>query len=233
MWAEYEELNTRKGKLRPELSRTATAEKNLPARCQTCSLEHMPPDSAFSSFPVLSTSRFHLRQIQPSDAEAVFQIKSDPEVTHCYGREAHRSLQETQAWIQRIQDTYAQRDGIMWAITFKTRDFPVGSCNYWPLDPESHCAEIGYELNRTAWSQGIMSEVLPIIISYGFKELGLNRIEANPLGKNTRSSNVLVKLGFTHEGTLRQRVLFRDSYEDQMCFSLLKNEWTKTMAPPK
>ena len=78
-----------------------------------------------------------------------------------------------------------------------------------------------------------MSEVLPIIISYGFKELGLNRIEANPLGKNTRSSNVLVKLGFTHEGTLRQRVLFRDSYEDQMCFSLLKNEWTKTMAPPK
>jgi hypothetical protein len=40
----------------------------------------------------------------------------------------------------------------------------------------------------------------------GFKELGLNRIEANPLAKNSRSNNVLVKLGFTHEGTLRQRV---------------------------
>jgi RimJ/RimL family protein N-acetyltransferase len=58
-------------------------------------------------------------------------------------------------------------------------------------------------------------------------ELELNRIEATPLGKNNRSSNVLVKLGFTHEGTLRQRVLFRDSYEDQVYFSLLKNEWTK------
>ena len=192
----------------------------------------MSLDAAFSSFPLLSTHRFQLRQIEPGDAEAFFQVKSDPQVTHCYGREAHPSLQDTQAWIQRIQDTYTQREGIMWAITFKTRDFPIGSCNYWPLDPESHCAELGYELNRTAWRQGIMAEVLPIIISYGFTELGLNRIEANPLAKNGRSSNVLVKLGFTHEGTLRQRVLFRDSYEDQMYFSLLKNEWTEKTAPP-
>ena len=205
--------------------------KGLQAHRHKCSLEHMPFDAAFSSFPVLSTHRFHLRQIQPGDAEAIFQIKSDPEVTHSYGREAHRSLQETQGWIQRIRDTYAQHEGIMWAITSKTRDLPVGSCNYWPLDPESHCAEIGYELNRTAWGQGIMSEVLPIVISYGFKELDLNRIEATPLGKNKRSSNVLVKLGFTHEGTLRQRVLFRDSHEDQMYFSLLKSEWTKATAP--
>ena len=191
----------------------------------------MPLDAAFSSFPILSTHRFHLRQIQPSDAEAFFEIKSNPEVTASYGREPHQSLQDTQAWIQRLQDTYTQREGIIWAISFKTRDFPVGSCNYWPLDPESRCAEIGYELNRTAWGQGIMSEVLPTIISYGFKELELNRIEANPLAKNSRSASVLVKFGFTHEGTLRQRVFFRDFYEDQMHFGLLKKEWAEATAP--
>jgi hypothetical protein len=88
----------------------------------------MSLDAAFSSFPLLSTDRFRLRRIEPGDAEAFFQIKSDPEVTHSYGREAHRSTQDTQAWIQRIEDTYTQHDGIMWAITFKTRDFPIGSC---------------------------------------------------------------------------------------------------------
>jgi [ribosomal protein S5]-alanine N-acetyltransferase len=76
-----------------------------------------------------------------------------------------------------------------------------------------------------------MSEVLPIVISYGFKELDLNRIEATPLGKNNRSSNVLAKLGFINEGTLRQRILFRDSYEDQVYFGLLKNEWTTAARP--
>jgi ribosomal-protein-alanine N-acetyltransferase len=184
-------------------------------------------DAAFSSFPVLSTHRFHLRRIQPGDAEAFFQIKSDPEVTDSYGRDPHRSLEDTQAWIRRLEDTYSQREGIMWAITSKTRDVAIGSCNYWPIDPESHCAEIGYELNRTAWGQGIMSEVLRTVISYGFKELGLNRIEATPLAKNSRSNNVLVKLGFTHEGALRQRVFFRGFYEDLIYFSLLRNEWTE------
>ncbi|MBV8216793.1 MAG: GNAT family N-acetyltransferase [Verrucomicrobia bacterium] len=186
----------------------------------------MSLDAAFSSFPVLSTHRFHLRQIQPSDAESFFQIKSDPEVTSSYGREPHRSLQDTQAWLQLVQDNYTHHQGIMWAITFKTSDFPIGSCTYWHLDPESHCAEIGYELNRTAWGQGIVSEVLPTVISYGFTELELNRIEAIPFAKNSRSTNVLVKLGFTHEGTLRQRDLFRGSYEDLMYFGLLKQEWT-------
>jgi [ribosomal protein S5]-alanine N-acetyltransferase len=187
----------------------------------------MPLDAAFSSFPLLSTNRFHLRQIQPSDAEAFFQIKSDAEVTSSYGREPHRSLLDTKAWLQLVQDTYAQREGLLWAITHKTRDLPIGSCTYWHLDPESHCAEIGYELNRTAWGQGIMSEVLPTVISYGFKELGLNRIEATPLAKNARSSKVLLKLGFTHEGTMRQRVLFRGVYEDLMYFGLLMTEWTE------
>jgi ribosomal-protein-alanine N-acetyltransferase len=187
----------------------------------------MPLDAAFSSFPLLSTNRFHLRQIQPSDAEAFFQIKSDAEVTSSYGREPHRSLLDTKAWLQLVQDTYAQREGLLWAITHKTRDLPIGSCTYWHLDPESHCAEIGYELNRTAWGQGIMSEVLPTVISYGFKELGLNRIEANPLAKNGRSSKILLKLGFTHEGTMRQRVLFRGVYEDLMYFGLLMTEWTE------
>lgn len=69
--------------------------------------------------------------------------------------------------------------------------------------------------------------VLRTVISYGFKELGLNRIEATPLAKNSRSSNVLVKLGFTHEGTLRQRVFFRGFYEDLIYFGLLRNEWTE------
>jgi [ribosomal protein S5]-alanine N-acetyltransferase len=191
----------------------------------------MSLDAAFSSFPVLSTPRFHLRRIQRGDAAAFFQIKSDPEVTCSYGREPHHSLQDTEAWLPRLEDSYSQREGFVWAITFKTRDFPIGSCNYWHLDPESRCAEIGYELNRAAWGQGIMSEVLPTVISYGFTELGLNRIEATPLAKNGRSINVLVKLGFTHEGTLRQRVSFRDSYEDLMYFGLLKNEWAEATVP--
>jgi len=65
------------------------------------------------------------------------------------------------------------------------------------------------------------------VIAYGLNDLGLHRIEANPLGHNAPSANLLLKLGFTLEGTLRQRCLFRGQNFDQLYFGLLEDEWRK------
>lgn len=78
-----------------------------------------------------------------------------------------------------------------------------------------HCAEIGYELHRAYWRQGMMTEALPAVLTYGFTKLGLHRIEADPFARNTRSTSLLLKPGFTHEGTLRQRFFFRGHFENQ------------------
>jgi len=36
---------------------------------------------------------------------------------------------------------------------------------------------------------------------------------------------LLLKLGFIYEGNLRQRYSFRDRFEDEHYFGLLKDEW--------
>ena len=59
----------------------------------------MSIDAAFTHFPSLTTNRLHLRQIQPTDAEAFFAIKSDREVMDFYGDEPHQSLEDTHALI--------------------------------------------------------------------------------------------------------------------------------------
>ncbi|HLX39399.1 MAG TPA: hypothetical protein VKR42_02665 [Ktedonobacteraceae bacterium] len=41
----------------------------------------MSIDAAFTHFPSLTTNRLYLRQIQPTDAEALFAIRSDRAVT--------------------------------------------------------------------------------------------------------------------------------------------------------
>ena len=74
-----------------------------------------------------------------------------------------------------------------------------------------------------------MIEAISAILNYGFTELGLHRIEANPLAGNRASRNLLLKLGFTYEGNLRQRIFFRDHFEDQNYFGLLKDEWVKSV----
>src|ERR1700676_5011838 len=174
----------------------------------------MTIDAAFTHFPTLTTNRLYLRQIKPTDAEALFAIRSDREVTESYGQEPQQSLDDSYKLIQRIQTFYDQRDAIFWGITLKGEDTVIGTYTFWNFGPGFHCAEIGYELNRAYWQQGIMAEAISAILTYGFTELGLHRIEANPGAENTPSRSLLLKLGFTFEGNLRQRYFFRGHFED-------------------
>ena len=70
-----------------------------------------------------------------------------------------------------------------------------------------------------------MAEALTAIISYGFDEMGLRRIEAIIDIANERSKGVLLKLGFQYEGNLRQRYRIGDRFEDEHYFGLLRDEW--------
>ena len=74
-----------------------------------------------------------------------------------------------------------------------------------------------------------MAEAIAAILTYGFTELGLHRIEAVTDPRNTPSKSLLLKLGFTYEGNLRQHFFFRDQFLDAHYFGLLQNEWLKSV----
>ncbi len=187
----------------------------------------MTPNPAFTQFPTLTTRRLMLRQMQPTDADAFFAIKSDPKITTPYGQEPHQSIADTQAWMQRHQGYYERCEALLWSMTLKGVDTVIGSCLFWNFDSDFHTAEIGYELNRAFWQQGIMTEAVACALSYGFRNLGLHRIEAVILAENMASKRLLRKLGFMYEGELRQRSYFREMYHDQLYFGILSDEWLK------
>jgi ribosomal-protein-alanine N-acetyltransferase len=63
-----------------------------------------------------------------------------------------------------------------------------------------HRANLGYDLQTEFWNKGYMTEALKTVIDFGFKELGINRIEAEVMQGNATSERVLAKLGFINEG---------------------------------
>ena len=189
----------------------------------------MSIDDAFTQFPTLTTNRLRLRQLRPADAEALFAIRSDPVGTEFMGQEPHQTLEDTQKLIQRLQISYEQRNSLLWCITFKGEDTAIGTCMFFSFNFDFHYAEAGYDLHRAYWRQGIVSEAMSAVLTYGFTELELHRIEADVAPDNTRSKNLLLKLGFTFEGNLRQRYFFRGQFEDEYYFGLLKDEWLKSV----
>ena len=69
-----------------------------------------------SSFPELVTERLRLRAPSPRDATAVLAVVGDPEVTRYHSVPTLTTLAEAHAALERLEQRYAARDAIRWAI---------------------------------------------------------------------------------------------------------------------
>ncbi len=178
----------------------------------------------FDKFPQLETENIILRQIKSSDAEAIFQFFSDVDVLKYHNIEVFFNIERAVRLIYHWDDRFLSRKGIRWGITRKGDNTIIGTCGYRFWGKPLFCAEIGYELKKDYWRQGIMSDALKTIIKFGF-ESQLNRIEATVMLKNTPSMSLLGKLGFIEEGILREYGFWKEQFHDLKIFSLLKKDY--------
>lgn len=185
----------------------------------------MSIDTAFTVFPVLTTDRLVLRQIEATDADALFEMFSDEETMKFNGHPRQQSIAETYEWLTVIQERYDRREAIRWGITLHGIDRVIGTCSFHRFGPGFHRVEAGYELNRAFWGQGIMREAMAAVLTYGFDDLEVHRIEAVIDIMNERSKELLLKLGFSYEGNLRQRFYMQGRFEDEYYYGLLRDEW--------
>jgi ribosomal-protein-alanine N-acetyltransferase len=110
-----------------------------------------------------------------------------------------------------------QSDGD-WRV--KEDDQLLGACGLGAWDREAAQAEIGYELARAYWGQGLMPEALQAIVRFGFETMGLQRIVAEVMLDNTSSCRLLNKVGFQTEGILEKRGFWKGEYHDLRLFTL-------------
>lgn len=179
-----------------------------------------------SAFPELETERFILRKMTVADAHAIFEIFSDGEVTRDMGVEPFSEIQQAEELIQFMNDLFMENKAFRWAIERKDDRRIVGTCgfNAWEMNRGAR-GEIAYDLGRPFWRKGYMTEVLKRVIPFGFKEMGLYRIEAFTNLDAVPSIRLLNSLGFREDGILRGYSRFHEHYVDQRCFSLLQDEW--------
>ncbi len=177
------------------------------------------------SFPTLQTERLVLRKLRQTDADDFFANFSDEETMRYFGMEPLTQLEQAVQTIEGRLQAFEEDRAIRWAITFREEDRLIGTIGFHRFDRESSRAEVGYELNRSLWGKGVMSEALQAALGYGFDQLNLNRIEGLVSPENVGSLRVLEKGGFTQEGILRAYMFFGGRYHDSVMFSMLKSEF--------
>ncbi len=176
-------------------------------------------------FPTIETERLILRQHCLTDATAVLQLFADPQVTEHYLVHPFTKLSQAEAIVQKRIDRWQNGHGIRWAITRKGEDSLLGSCgfNKWHLPGEPF--EIGYELKRPYWNQGIMTEAITASVHYGFTIRHMPAIEAWIIPENIASARVLQKVGFQSQGIQKAKGYFNGGFYDLEHFLVNKNNW--------
>jgi ribosomal-protein-alanine N-acetyltransferase len=175
-------------------------------------------------FPELETERLLLRQLGQEDAQHLFHYFSLDVVTEYYDLESFKELEQAVSLIRSWNQRFENGEGIRWGITLKTENRVIGTCGFHNWMKEHYKAEIGYELTPEYWRKGIMTEAIEEIVQFGFKELGLNRIEAFIDPENISSRKLLEKTGLKEEGLLKDCFFEKNRFVDAVIFAILKRE---------
>ncbi len=178
----------------------------------------------FSNLPIIETERLILRKLLYSDKEDIFYYASKPEVAKYTLWYPHQSKVDTLEFLNIVYEGYRTNTPAPWGIELKAISKIIGTVGFVDWDKNNHKAEIGYALSQDYWNKGITTEAVRKVINFGFNKMELNRIEARCKRENVSSSRVLVKLGFTFEGILREQMLVKGKFEDMMIYSLLAKE---------
>lgn len=142
-----------------------------------------------------------LRNLERSDAPAWYAYLADPVVVEHTSWNL-RGIADLQANF----DDYASADPsspIRLAVVLRDGGQLVGTIGFNAISPQHRTAEIAYDLAPAAWGQGVATAVVNTVVEWGFRRLGMLRIQATVLESNARSLRVLERCAFEREGYLR------------------------------
>lgn len=179
----------------------------------------------FIPFPTLFSERLIYREINESDVEQVFQLRSNPENMKFIPRPLLKNHQDSLEHIKMIKEKTTNNEGINWVVCLKDDPKMIGLVGHYIIKPEHYRSEIGYMILPEYHNKGYVTEAVKTMIDYGFNVLNLNSIEAviDPL--NMASERVLQKNRFVKEAHLKENIWFEGTFLDSVIYSLLKRNY--------
>jgi [ribosomal protein S5]-alanine N-acetyltransferase len=168
------------------------------------------------------TTRLMLRRPQLSDADAIFErYASDREVTRFLGWPQHRSVRETEAFLEFSAQEWARWPAGPYLIMSRANGQLLGSTGLGFYTSSE--AMTGYVLARDAWGKGYASEALAAMIDVAAR-VGVTRLSALCHPEHDPSRHVLEKSGFMRDDIPKRQTEFPNLLpgvqQDALCYTL-------------
>lgn len=153
-------------------------------------------NKTFKPFPILTTERLTLRQLEINDEQEIFTLRSDSEINKYLDRQISNTIDDARNFINKVNENTNNNESLYWAITLSDKNILVGTICLFGFSDENYKCEIGYELLINFQRQGIMKEAAEKVIDYAFNTIKVKKIEAFLHKDNQSSIKLLEKLSF-------------------------------------
>ena len=174
---------------------------------------------------ILAGERVGLRGVLDDDLATLAQWDMDPgRLTTVADRVAPQSEAAARERIARR----CANEGDSLGFAIEKRDGAtelIGMISLAGMGPKSRSGTIGIGLGRDFLGRGYGSDAMRVIVDYGFRELGLHRIQLGVTSFNPAGIRAYEKAGFTEEGRLRESILHDGRWYDEILMSILDHEW--------
>jgi len=133
------------------------------------------------------------------------------------------SVYDFNEYIKNCEQLYEEKKELSFVIVSDKNT--VGRIGLNNINLQNKNASIGYWLTKDAEGKGIITRSCKKLITVGFDQLGMHRIEIKAAVNNLRSRAIPQKLNFREEGILREAELVNGTFLDLVLYSMLREEW--------
>ena len=139
---------------------------------------------------------------------------------------------ETAEWIRSTGQAWANDTEYSFVIHDPADGSFLGTCGLNGLDRLNRWANLGYWVRTGATRRGVATRAATLIADFGFRELGLHRVSAAIGPDNQPSIRLIERLGFQHEGRIRDHVFTNGAWRDSLLYAVLADDWKPEAAQP-
>jgi len=166
----------------------------------------------------------NFRKVKKEDLKLIRDWRNSPGIWEYNTQYTLLNMPQQDFWYKKILEINSDR--IMFMIESK-KGLPIGICGLIHIDFEQKNAEVAIILgDKRIQGKGYGSEVLQLLLKYGFQKLKLHRISAEIFEFNKISVKLFSKLNFRYELTFHNRLWRRGRWWNVQLYSILSKEFS-------
>ncbi|MFE6776109.1 GNAT family N-acetyltransferase [Streptomyces sp. NPDC057702] len=183
---------------------------------------------------VVEGSRFRLRELLPTDVDAVLTVFADPATTRPFGMRPFQP-RDAVAVVEHAVTSARQhpRTHYRLGVSRARTDELIGTAKLVLDRPATEAlvrtghrsAEVGLALRADQATIGHSLEISYLLGVLGFDRLGLHRLWAGVLPANATAQRAAEKAGMTREGVLRHYGFANGVWHDIVQYAILEHDW--------